>query len=75
MLKLQKKYHVLQKQLATNGIKLQHHRKATVIAVYKTSVGDQPILAPGHLIWRNTSQMRLEVRNSGGDASAERTAR
>ena len=50
--------HVLQKQLATNGIKSQLHRKATV---YKTIVSDQPILAPGHLIWRNTSQMRLEV--------------
>ena len=36
--------HVLQKQLATNGIKSQHHRKATV---YKTIVSDQPILVPG----------------------------
>ena len=33
--------------------------------VYKTIVGDQPILAPGHLIWRNTSEMRLKVQNSG----------
>ena len=47
--------HVLQKQLATNGIKLQHHRKATV---YKTIIGDQPILAPGHFIWRNTFQVK-----------------
>ena len=44
------------------GIKSQCHRKATV---YKTIVNDHPILAPGHLIWRNTSQMRLEVRNAG----------
>ena len=35
------------------------------LTVYKTIVSDQPILAPSHLIWRNTSQMRLEVRNSG----------
>ena len=34
----------------------------------KTIVSDQPILAPGHLIWRNTSQMRLEVQNSGETA-------
>ena len=54
--------HVLQKQLTTNGIKSQHHWKDTV---YKTIVSDQPILAPRHLIWCNTSQMRLEVRNSG----------
>ena len=54
--------HVLQKQLTTNGIKSQHHMKATV---YKTIVSHQPILAPGHLIWCSTSQMHLEVRNFG----------
>ena len=36
--------HLLQKQPATNGIKSQHHRKATI---YKTIVSEQPILAPG----------------------------
>ena len=33
--------------------------------IYKTIVSDQLILAAGHLFWCNTSQMRLEVGNSG----------
>ena len=60
-----KRIFVLQKQLTTNGIKSQHHRKARA---YKTIVSDQPILTPSNLLWRNTSQMRLEMRNYGETA-------
>ena len=62
MLKLQKMKRIFDHVYKNNSQPTESNRNATV---YKTIVSDQPILASGHLIWRNTSQMRLEVRNPG----------